>query len=67
VLRLEDFPRGTGPIGADWAEALGNPRRIADTAADVHARTGDPAALAAVVHAVALIPPPGALAGSWLR
>jgi hypothetical protein len=30
VRRLEDFPRGTGPIGADWAEALGDPRRIAD-------------------------------------
>jgi hypothetical protein len=30
VRRLEDFPRGTGPIGADWPEALGNPRRIAD-------------------------------------
>ena len=30
VQRLEDFPRGTDPIGADWAEALGDPRRIAD-------------------------------------
>ena len=30
VRRLEDFPRGTDPIGADWAEALGDPRRIAD-------------------------------------
>ena len=30
VRRLEDFPRGTGPVGADWPEALGNPRRIAD-------------------------------------
>ena len=28
--RLEEFPRGTGPIGADWQEALGDPRRIAD-------------------------------------
>jgi hypothetical protein len=30
VRRLEDFPRGTGPIGADWREALGDPRRVAD-------------------------------------
>ena len=30
VQRLEDFPRGSGPIGPDWAEALGDPRRIAD-------------------------------------
>ena len=30
VRRLEDCPRGIDPIGADWAEALGNPRRIAD-------------------------------------
>jgi hypothetical protein len=30
MRRLEDFPRGIDPIGADWAEALGNPRRIAD-------------------------------------
>lgn len=28
--RLEEFPRGTGPIGPDWREALGDPRRIAD-------------------------------------
>jgi Questin oxidase-like len=28
--RLEEFPRGTGPIGADWQDALGDPRRIAD-------------------------------------
>ena len=28
--RLEEFPRGTGPIGTDWQEALGDPRRIAD-------------------------------------
>jgi hypothetical protein len=32
--------------------------KFADTAADVHLRTGDPAALAAVVHAVALVPRP---------
>jgi len=30
MRRLEEFPRGTGPIGADWRQALGNPRRIAD-------------------------------------
>ena len=28
--RLEEFPRGSGPIGSDWQEALGDPRRIAD-------------------------------------
>jgi hypothetical protein len=33
VRRLEDFPRGTGPIGDDWREALGDPRRIADLTA----------------------------------
>jgi hypothetical protein len=30
VRRLEDFPRGSGAIGADWREALGDPRRVAD-------------------------------------
>ncbi len=30
MLRLEEFPRGLGPIGPDWREALGDPRRIAD-------------------------------------
>jgi hypothetical protein len=30
VRRLEEFPRGAGPIGADWPQALGDPRRIAD-------------------------------------
>ena len=30
MARLEEFPRGTGPIGADWQDALGDPRRIAD-------------------------------------
>jgi hypothetical protein len=30
IPRLEDFPAGSGPIGADWAAALGDPRRIAD-------------------------------------
>jgi hypothetical protein len=30
VRRLEEFPRGIGPIGAQWREALGDPRRVAD-------------------------------------
>jgi hypothetical protein len=30
VKRLEEFPRGSGAIGPDWQEALGDPRRIAD-------------------------------------
>jgi hypothetical protein len=30
MRRLEEFPRGTVPIGADWREALGDPRRVAD-------------------------------------
>jgi Questin oxidase-like len=30
VTRLEEFPRGSGTIGPDWQEALGDPRRIAD-------------------------------------
>lgn len=30
MRRLDEFPRGTGPIGAGWQEALGDPRRIAD-------------------------------------
>jgi hypothetical protein len=30
MRRLEEFPRGSGPIGADWRAALGDPRRIAD-------------------------------------
>jgi len=30
MRRLEEFPRGSGPIGSDWPEALGDPRRIAD-------------------------------------
>ena len=105
MTRLEEFPRGTGPIGADWRDALGDPRRIADWtgyfrrevteqpwrqvletwwprllpgvaaaathgvirvghsvralrddgAADVYARTGDSEALAAAIHATALI------------
>jgi hypothetical protein len=30
MRRLEEAPRGMGPIRADWREALGDPRRIAD-------------------------------------
>jgi hypothetical protein len=30
MARLEEFPRGSGPIGAGWQDALGDPRRIAD-------------------------------------
>jgi hypothetical protein len=30
MRRLEEFPRGSGPIGSAWQEALGDPRRIAD-------------------------------------
>src|SRR5215831_4231898 len=30
MRRLEEFPRGSGPIGASWREPLGDPRRIAD-------------------------------------
>jgi hypothetical protein len=30
VPRLEEFPRGSGPVSADWREALGDPKRIAD-------------------------------------
>ncbi len=33
MRRLEDFPRGTGPVGGGWREALGDPRRVADWAA----------------------------------
>ena len=30
MARLEEFPRGGGPIGDGWQDALGDPRRIAD-------------------------------------
>jgi hypothetical protein len=30
MTRLEEFPRGSSPIGSGWREALGDPRRIAD-------------------------------------
>jgi len=30
MARLEEFPRGSAPIGSDWRHALGDPRRVAD-------------------------------------
>jgi hypothetical protein len=30
MRRLEEFPRGSGPVGSSWQDALGDPRRIAD-------------------------------------
>ena len=30
MTRLEEFPRGSGPIGSGWQDALGDPRRVAD-------------------------------------
>jgi hypothetical protein len=43
VTRLEEFPRGSGPVGADWREALGDPKRIADwTVFFLHATTEQP-------------------------
>jgi hypothetical protein len=30
MRRLEEFPRGLGPIGTDWQDALGDLRRVAD-------------------------------------
>jgi Questin oxidase-like len=43
MRRLEEFPRGTGPIGGDWREALGDPRRVADwTVYFRHQVTGQP-------------------------
>lgn len=30
MRRLEEFPREIGPIGADWRDALGDQRRVAD-------------------------------------
>jgi hypothetical protein len=30
MRRLEEFPRGSTPIGEEWREALGDPRRVAD-------------------------------------
>jgi hypothetical protein len=30
MRRLEEFPRASHPIGEDWREAMGDPRRVAD-------------------------------------
>ena len=30
LRRLDEFPQGMGPIGADWQDALGDVRRVAD-------------------------------------
>ena len=35
MRRLEEFPRGSGPIGSAWQDALGDPRRVADWTAYV--------------------------------
>jgi hypothetical protein len=65
--RLEDFPRGSGPIGADWREALGDPKRIADWTVYFRQETGErpwrevlgtwwprllPAAIASATHGI---------------
>jgi hypothetical protein len=43
MARLEEFPRRSGPIGAGWQDALGDPRRIADwTEYFVREVTGQP-------------------------
>jgi len=43
MRRLEEFPRGSGPIGSGWQDALGDPRRIADwTAYFRHEVAGQP-------------------------
>src|ERR1700678_1637390 len=39
VRRLEEFPRGLGPIGTGCQEALGDPRRVADWTAFFAAET----------------------------
>jgi questin oxidase-like protein len=41
MRRLEDFPRGTSPIGSDWREALGDLRRVADWTAYFRAEIGE--------------------------
>jgi hypothetical protein len=39
--RLEEFPIGSGPIGVDWQDALGDPRRIADWTAFFRLQTAE--------------------------
>jgi hypothetical protein len=41
MRRLEEFPRGLSPIGSDWQEALGDPRRVADWTAFFRAEIGE--------------------------
>lgn len=57
---LPDAPSGPGAVDETFARAVGHGDehviKFADTAADVHARTGSPAALAAAIRAVELIP-----------
>jgi hypothetical protein len=40
MRRLEEFPRGLGPIGTDWQAALGDPRRVADWTAYFRSELG---------------------------
>jgi hypothetical protein len=58
---LPQPPAGPDAASEAFARAVRNGDehaiKFADTAAEVHARTGDPAALAAAAHAAALIPP----------
>lgn len=57
---LRQPPAGLDAAGEAFARAVRNGDehaiKFADTAAEVHARTGDPAALVAAAHAAALIP-----------
>ena len=57
---LPDAPPGPGAVAETFARAVGHGDehviKFADTAVDVHARTGSPAALAAALRAVELIP-----------
>ncbi len=58
--RLPAAPEGPGAADETFARAVAHGDehviKFADTAVDVHARTGDAAALAAAVHAATLIP-----------
>jgi hypothetical protein len=42
MRRLDEFPRGSGQIGASWQEALGDPRRIADWTAYFRREVAEP-------------------------
>jgi Questin oxidase-like len=41
MRRLEEFPRGLGPIGTGWQEALGDLRRVADWTAFFRAQISE--------------------------